>query len=51
MADPSRKRDRVTTLALVAGTGALAGWWWQSRTTELPVEERTRARLRPWSMR
>ena len=38
-------------LALVASGGALAGWWWQSRTNEAVVEERTRVRLRPWGMR
>ena len=45
------KRTGVTTLALVAGTGALAGWWFQNRGAEVSVEERTRVRLRPWSMR
>ena len=38
-------------LALAAATGALAGWWWQSRTREPDLEERTRARLRRWEHR
>lgn len=43
--------SKLTGTALAAAVGALAGWWWQSRAREPDLEERTRARLRPWAMR
>ena len=34
-----------------AATGAFAGWWWQSRSRQSALEERTRIRLRRWQLR
>ncbi|MDB5694940.1 MAG: hypothetical protein JWN21_483 [Sphingomonas bacterium] len=51
MSETSSRSPNAATLSLVAATGALAGWWWQSRSREAAVEERTRVRLRAWSMR
>ena len=45
------KSAHPATLALVATGGAMAGWWWQSRARQAALEERTRVRLRAWSMR
>lgn len=41
----------LLSLLIAGGTGALAGWWWQSRTRQDDVTERTRARLRAWNYR
>ena len=48
MPDKTASLTGAAGLTLAAATGALAGWWWQSRSREPDLDERTRARLRAW---
>lgn len=36
---------------VAAATGAFVSWWWQSRSRQSDLEERTRVRLRRWQLR
>ena len=51
MADDSSPTQGFLTWALATTGVTLAAWWFQSRSRETDVEERTRVRLRPWGYR
>lgn len=48
---PALTAATLSGAAIAAVAGGLAGWWLQSRAREPALTERTRARLRRWSLR